>query len=338
MAQFVVTAFKWTGTYYNAKYTTSVKAIFDDNDAAYDGSGDADETVSINGGPPTTTWGLPHSIDVSFTDVLGNPSVETFYFFNTEGAWYFVPKEDSAFSEGATLGSYQSHVDGWNYDDVVCFAAGTRIDTETGPERVEMLRPGTRIRTLDAGFLALRLNLIRQCSPIEIRGNPNLRPVCIEAGALGAGLPNDTLRVSRQHRMLVSSQIGHRMFGRADVLISAIRLTALPGFDIDRGTRPIAYHHLVFDRHAIVFANGAPSESFFPGPQALRTLAGRTRSKLAALYPHLEHEGGSFQSPHCIPTGRHQKQLVARHLRNGKPLLPDQLPTARQNNLRQTKS
>jgi hypothetical protein len=324
MAQFTVTAFKWTGTFYNAEYTTSFKATFEDNDDAYDGSGDADETVSIDGGTPTGTWGLPHSIDVDFTDTDGNDHVETFFFFNTEGDWYFVPKEESAFSEGATLGSYQSHTNGWNYDDVVCFANGTLIEAEDGAMPVEVLRPGSLIKTFGGEVLTLRLNLARHLSSLELRSNPNLCPVCIEAGALGAGLPKDTLRVSRQHRMLITSQIGQRMFRRADVLVAAIRLTSLPGCYVDRRMRPMSYHHLVFDKHAIVFANGAPSESFFPGPQALKSLPRPARAELNALFPHLANGMAQRQSAHFIPEAKQQKQLVARHIKNGKPMLQHQ--------------
>ncbi|WP_439122821.1 Hint domain-containing protein [Marivita sp.] len=327
MALFTVTAFKWTGTFYNAQYNTSYTATFDDDDGAYQGSGDTTETVSINNGPPSSSWGQPHSIDVNFTDVNGQAHVETFYFFNTSAEWYFVPAEDSDFTVGATLGTYQSHTDGWNYSDVVCFAKGTLIGVTSGAKPVEQLEPGDYVQTLGGPALPLRLNLKRSLSPFELMANPTLRPVCIEAGALGVGLPASKLYVSRQHRMLVASAIGKRMFGKAKVLIAAIRLTILPGCYIDSRPRHLTYHHLVFDEHAIVFANGAPSESFFPGPQAVRSLTQSAHREFTALFPDAAQGVDLGKASQCIPSIKQQKQLLLRHLKNGKPLLTSEFRT-----------
>ena len=66
MAQYTVTAFRWTGTYYNAQYNTSYVAVIDDNDANLNGSSDTNETVSINGGAFGATAGSPYDINVVF--------------------------------------------------------------------------------------------------------------------------------------------------------------------------------------------------------------------------------------------------------------------------------
>lgn len=91
MAQYNVTAFRWSGTGYNAQYNTSYSAVIDDDDPYLNGPGDNNETVSINGGPSYVTGGSPYDIDVSFTDTSGNSHVETFYFFYVNNSWYFIP-------------------------------------------------------------------------------------------------------------------------------------------------------------------------------------------------------------------------------------------------------
>ncbi len=106
-----VTAFHWSGNGYNSQYNASFTAQIQDNDNTYQGSGDSDETISIDGGSFNTSSGSPYVIKVSFTDTDGVSHVEPFQFFNTSGppsGWYFIPEPDSAFTEGATLGSYQS--------------------------------------------------------------------------------------------------------------------------------------------------------------------------------------------------------------------------------------
>lgn len=122
MAQYTVTAFRWSGTGYNALYNTSYSAVIDDDDANLDGAADTNETVSINGSAFGATAGPPYDINVAFTDTNGDPHVETFYFFNTGGSWYFIPGPGSAFTVGATLGSYQSHTTTPTpYTTITCF-------------------------------------------------------------------------------------------------------------------------------------------------------------------------------------------------------------------------
>ena len=77
-----------------------------------------------------------------------------------------------------------------------------------------------------------------------------------------AGLPKRDLMVSRQHRMVARSGIVKRICGAMAVLVAAIRLTELPGVHVDEGVSQVEYFHLVFEKHQIVYAEGAPSESF----------------------------------------------------------------------------
>lgn len=325
MPTYTVEAFRWSGTGYNAQYNTSYTAAITDNDPSYQGGGDGDETVSIDGGPALGTFGQPYLITVNYTDVNGDPHVEDFEFFNAGGNWYFIPEPGSNFTTGSTLGSYQGHTVGWDYSDIVCFARGTRILTENGPLAVEALVPDTPIVTADGTCKPLRRALHRQVTATELAANPKLRPVRIKAGALGKGLPERTLRVSRQHRMLVSSPIAGRMFAKPEVLVAAIRLTRLPGISIEVNCKGVEYFHLVFDEHEVVFAEGAPSESFFPGPQALDALSDAGRAELEALFPELS---SAEQLPaRFIPDLTLQKRLIARHGKNGKPVLST-LPSA----------
>ncbi|GAB5431165.1 MAG: hypothetical protein EpisKO_05350 [Epibacterium sp.] len=322
MAQYTVTAFRWSGTGYNAQYNTSYTAVITDDDAFLNGNGDSNETVSIDGGPSYVTNGAPYDINVSFTDTSGTPHVETFYFFNVNNSWYFIPGPGSAFTEGATLGSYQSHTTAPTlYSTITCFVRGTLIETQNGLMPVEMLRPGTMVRTSDGRFKPLRLPMSRKIRPAELRANPKLAPVRIVAGALGNGLPKRDLLVSRQHRMLVSSKICERMFGQTDVLLAAHQLTVLPGIFEDNTQEDVEYFHLVFDRHEVIFAEGAPTESFFPGPEAIKAMPAEARAEILAIFPQIQTWGFVPEPAFQIPPGKLQRKLVARHLKNNRPLL-----------------
>ncbi|MEM1101445.1 MAG: Hint domain-containing protein, partial [Pseudomonadota bacterium] len=155
-------------------------------------------------------------------------------------------------------------------------------------------------------------------SRAHLEANPKLRPVKIGPGALGCGLPHRTLRVSRQHRVLVSSPIAQRMFDTPSVLVAAIHLVGLPGIEVDADCTEVEYVHFLLDQHDIVYAEGAPSESLFTGREALRAVGPAARAELTALFPDLmEHAPPAAP----IPPGRRQKRLVARHGKTAKPLL-----------------
>jgi hypothetical protein len=202
-----------------------------------------------------------------------------------------------------------------------CFVLGTEIATTHGDVAVENLKQGDLICGMDGAPFALRLVVRRSFSARELAQDPRLFPVRITAGALGRGLPRRDMLVSRQHRMLVSSKVAERMFGSPDVLIPAIKLTDLPGIHVDETVRSVEYFHLIFDRHVVILAEGAPTESLYTGPEALKSISPAALEEIMAIFPDLQ-DLDYRPSPACpMPAGKDQKQLVARHVRNQKPLL-----------------
>ncbi|WP_434613436.1 Hint domain-containing protein [Tabrizicola sp. M-4] len=162
--------------------------------------------------------------------------------------------------------------------DLACFAAGTRIETAEGLIAVEDLREGMRVETMDRGLQPLRRVLAKTVS-----GMGALAPVVIEAGVLGNGR---ALRLSPHHRMVVSGWRAELLTGEPEVLAKARDL--LDGRRVR--VEPVAevtYFHLLFDRHEIVFAEGAASESYHPFADDAAELAPGTLAEIAAIYPDL---------------------------------------------------
>jgi hypothetical protein len=104
--------------------------------------------------------------------------------------------------------------------------------------------------------------------------------VLIQPGLIGADAP---LLVSRQHGVLLRTDTG------AETLVRAIHLARMAGgaARVASAVARVSYIHLMFDAHQIVFANGAPSESFYPGPMALAALSGPARAELRLIFPDL---------------------------------------------------
>jgi hypothetical protein len=209
------------------------------------------------------------------------------------------------------------------YDNtnVVCFSAGTLIGTLLGPVRVEDLKAGDDVLTLDTGTQKIRWIGSTHRDSNDLAVDPKLRPVRISAGALGEGLPAQDLLVSRQHRFLVRSPIALRMFETSEVLLPAIKLIGLKGIDIDQDVDAVEYFHILFDRHEIVCSNGAWSESLFTGPEALQAVPPASAQEIKKLFPEIcEPDYEPASARHIPETGKLMRELVARHKKNNMPL------------------
>lgn len=207
-------------------------------------------------------------------------------------------------------------------DDVVpCFTRGTLILTAHGPVAVEDLTVGTLVRTRDNGDQTIRWIGRVTLSSARLRAQPNLRPIRIAAGALGSNHPAQPLVVSPQHRILVRSAIAQRMFGTAEVLVAAKQLLSLDGIGIADDLETVEYFHFLLDRHEIVFANGAETESLYTGPQALRAVGRAAREEIFALFPELEQAADLPVAARDLPSGRMARKLAMRHQQNRKPLV-----------------
>lgn len=209
------------------------------------------------------------------------------------------------------------------YADLLCFAAGTWIETQDGCKRVEDLVPWDMVRTYDNGFQPVRWIGAFDVSPAHLAAEPRLTPVVIHADALGGGFPQQDLVVSRQHRVLVSSVIAQRMFGTRDVLIPACKLLPLPGVELlENAGQGVRYFHILFDRHELIWSNGMPTESLFTGPEALKSVSPDARQEIMSLFPELCAPNPTVKAARLIPDkGKQMRKLVARHCTNKKPLM-----------------
>ncbi|MTE01014.1 hypothetical protein GIY56_11980 [Paracoccus sp. YIM 132242] len=289
----------------------------------------------VGNSTPSSLSGYPFRLAPEYEEITGNLTVTYSGIVNLTGSpavgdlYTTMVIDFSRLAAGGLVGDLR-----WNSDidtmrdagdlvpsPVTCFVRGTLITTDCGDVPIENLKSGCKVLTQDNGFQELVLTMSRIIGANELRKNAKLYPIRITAGALGSGLPKRDLVVSRQHRMAVKSDIVRRMFGSATALVAAIRLTELPGVHVENAVESVEYFHLVFKRHEVIFAEGAPTESFLMNFETQKTLSKAQREEFVSLFPEVREIGSSGTPAHTIPSRMLQKELVRRHMKNEKDLL-----------------
>lgn len=228
-----------------------------------------------------------------------------------------VVNRDSANPENGTInfldgtGAVVGTVTFSNIEQVIpCFTPGTMIATYEGEIPVEQLAVGDRVLTRDNGYQPIRWIGRRKLSRDELAAQPEFRPVRIGAGALGPNRPEREMRVSPQHRVLLSGPNAELITGEPEALAAARHLEGLPGISVDEGAQAATYIHLMFDAHEIVFSDGLWTESFQPGEATLATMDQAQLAELVALFPELATAEAIY--PAARPSlKRHEARLVA---------------------------
>ncbi len=173
-------------------------------------------------------------------------------------------------------------------DTVPCFVAGTRIMTDRGEVPVERLAPGDLVRTLDDGLQPLRWVGRR-----TVAAEGRMAPIRIAAGAIGN---HREIRLSPQHRVLMQTGLAELLFGAGEVLVAAKDLVNGDTITVQE-TGAVEYVHILFDQHQIVFSEGLETESFLPGPQAVKGFDRQVMAEICALFPELDPATGAGYGP-----------------------------------------
>ncbi|MEM9438486.1 MAG: Hint domain-containing protein, partial [Pseudomonadota bacterium] len=151
-----------------------------------------------------------------------------------------------------------------NIENIICFTPGTLIATPFGTRRIETLVKGDLVLTRDNGPQPLRWIGSR-----AVLGTGDFAPIELSPSAFPEA--NAPLLVSPQHRMLFTGYRAELLFGESEVLVAAKHLLGGAAVRI-RPQRKVTYIHIMFDRHEIITANGALTESFFAADQSLSAL------------------------------------------------------------------
>ncbi len=90
----------------------------------------------------------------------------------------------------------------------------------------------------------------------------------------------------------------------------------LPGVDIAAEFEAVTYVQLRFDRHEIIYSNGAQTESLYTGAEALNSVDPAARAEILTIFPELRDNMGAGLSARPMVSGRDGRKLTVRHVQN----------------------
>ena len=202
---------------------------------------------------------------------------------------------------GATFGAVKDS-GGGTYITVACYCPGTLILTDRGEVPVESLAIGDAVLTL-GGAEPIRWIGRRSYAGRFLAGRAHLLPIRIRAGALGHGLPRRELRVSPSHAMFIDG-----------VLVPAGELVDGVAIVQERDCQHVDYIHIELAEHAVIWAEGAPSETFVDDDSRAMF---HNATDHAALYPDAPSVPAMFYAErvtdgYALEAIRQRLSLVAR--------------------------
>lgn len=276
----------------------SVFSMTDQND---DGDLDRFDNDSVDGSDITRSW--PGDTVTINVPGVGNVTYTGITFYLADGRRVFTPTDGQVLQNGTFVSSTFVTTQGpLDVDDLgpPCFVSGTLIDTPSGRMVVDDLRVGDKVTTRDHGPQEIVWHGRRR-----LRGTGKFAPVEIRHGALGN---SRTLRVSQQHRILVTGWRCQLYLGEPEMLVAAKHLcngNTIRTVDVPE----IEYHHIMLKEHEILHSEGVLSESFNPFGQFAR----RDRevcAELFELFPELARLPGGTEALARPVMRRHEASLL----------------------------
>lgn len=182
---------------------------------------------------------------------------------------------------------------------LVCFTRGTLIKTEHGALPIEGLHEGDLVLCGDGVLRPIRWIGSRKLDKDDLARKPEWKPVIIQAGALGEGMPTRDLSLSPQHNVLIRDWRAELMFGDNEVLVPAKHLTNDMSIRQDTECEEVEYFHILLDEHHTVLAEDLECETLFAAALRSGALSPEARAEICGIFPelvaNLETYGDSYR-------------------------------------------
>lgn len=282
----------------NTTLNPATLTVVDSNDNGVIGTSQGD---TVGGFAVTSVW-VGDRVTVRINGQ--NVTITGVTFYRLGAPAVFMPTDGTILATGRFQSStFVNTSTQYSLPPIPCFVAGTLIFTAKGARPVESLQVGDLILTRDSGMRPLRWT-----GSVTVSGQGRFAPVHFMAESIGNTRP---LSVSPNHRMLVTGWRAEIHFGDREILVPA---KALINGDTIRAhpCTSVTYVHLLMDRHEVIFAEGAATETLHPGDY-LMAGASSTSAEILELFPELrtEHGGDRWKTARSVAKSHEAALLVA---------------------------
>ncbi|MGB7244680.1 MAG: Hint domain-containing protein [Sulfitobacter sp.] len=237
-----------------------------------------DYTFTLTRGGTTLRVGVI-DVDLNNSDVIEAGSENGYFLVFPDG----MPLANRNYTVGGIVeNDSDTPHDGLGAETIICFAAGTLIETQNGLRAVEALQPGDMVLTRDNGYQPLRWT-----GSTTVQAVGDLAPIAISKGSFGT---TSDLILSPQHAILIEDWRAELFFGQAEVLVKAKDLEHHNGVCRKPGGY-VTYCHILFDAHQLVSAAGIWSESLYPGDMTMQAINPSVRDEINQLIPDISSYG-----------------------------------------------
>lgn len=278
----------------SAGETVGYIAISTGGDGLTSGTAQSYDTLSTGAADFDLDHDFDNGITLAETQTLNDTGSGNVQLVNTASgdsarAYFDEETGDGNSAHGAETVGFVTFEEGL----IPCFTPGTLITTIRGQIPVDGLRAGDLVLTRDAGFQKISWISRAHLNRDRLVKDPHLRPVLIRKNAIAPGIPAADMAVSPQHRMLISNWRVQMACGEPEALVPA---KALIDAKTVRWTRrkQVTYIHLLFDRHHVIYAKGAASESLHAAQIDKSEIDPKARAELFEIFPDLRSINRSF--------------------------------------------
>jgi hypothetical protein len=142
----------------------------------------------------------------------------------------------------------------WNRHNPSCFLRGTVIRTAEGNGKIEDLAVGDLLPTVFGGVCPIQWVgrcRYRKSDPVKPWAR-NVMPIRIAHSALGPNVPHATLYISDAHSLLIDG-----VLVAAGNLVNGTTITRYEARELDE----LEFFHIKLERHDVIYAEGAPTET-----------------------------------------------------------------------------
>jgi len=207
-------------------------------------------------------------------------------FYLSDGSAVFTPLDGQILQDGIFVtSSFVPDPSSISTDSFgpPCFLSGMRISTPQGERPVENLEVGDTVSTVDGGAAPIAFIQTKDISGRHLEDNPRHAPIRIPSKTFSARKGCADLLVSPQHRILIKSDVAHRMYGASEILAPAAQLLGFGGIRRERPNGPVRNRLQPSEIYGMV-----PARTFAHGKKLKRLLQQHERRGILLIQPPVE--------------------------------------------------